>query len=75
MAFERNEIHFQLKNNCLVLIVNLKCKMTRTNCKDGAHYNWRWGLVFSWYLYVLIAHVCKQPALPVENRGVCSQVS
>lgn len=39
------------------------------------HYNYRWVLVFSWYLCLLIACICKQPSLSMENRGVCSQVS
>lgn len=34
-----------------------------------------WVLVFNWYLCLLIAHICKQPSLSMENRGVCSQVS
>lgn len=34
-----------------------------------------WVLVFNWYLCLLIAHICKQPNLSMENRGVCSQVS
>lgn len=31
--------------------------------------------MFSWYLCLLIACICKQPSLSMENRGVCSQVS
>lgn len=73
-GFKRDGINFQLKNNYLALILNPKCKITHTNCKDGAHYNYRWVLVFSWYLCLLIAHICKQPSLSMENRGVCSQV-
>lgn len=40
-------MNFQLKNNYPASILNLKCKITRTNCKDGLHYNYRWVLVFS----------------------------
>lgn len=74
-GFKKNEINFQRKSNYVALILNLKCKITRTNCKDGTHYNYRWVLVFNWYLCLLIAHICKQSSLSMENRGVCSQVS